>query len=165
MRRSGGNIIKDKTKRCIGYKGSIKDGEIDINKCTQYVAEDDTVCGQHVYFREMGDKLITAIKGWYEDKDCVKEDISFCKRCRHFVEYCDKKIFPNCSSCKEDGKKHRDKKTAAKVKCVWVDRNKEKCRNDDPGGGYCKNHMYVKDYTEDMKKNSVVCSDCHMIKN
>jgi hypothetical protein len=164
MRRSGGNIIKDKTNRCIGYKASVKNEKIEIIKCDKYVIYGDTVCGHHIYFRDMDKKLMTAIKGWYEDKDSVKEDVSFCKRCRHFVEYCDKKIFPNCSSCKEDGKNHRDKKTAAKVKCAWFDRNKEKCRNDDHGGGYCNNHMYVKEYTGDMKDNSIVCSDCHMMK-
>jgi hypothetical protein len=164
MEKTTINYKKDKMKKCIGYSGIVKSNEIAITKCSSYVIDDEDICGKHKYFTTLDKKTLKSIKKWFDDPTSKKENISFCKRCRHFVEYDNKQIIATCETCKETKRQASKKERTNIKKCLWFDIKKNECQNNDTGYGYCKYHEYIKDYTDDMKKESKICSKCRKLK-
>ncbi len=73
-----------------------------------------------------------------------------------------------CGNCNERAANYRNEKREEKIeemannKCIWQDRNNMQCRtNKINDTDYCNLHQYVKDYTQEEKDKSVICSGCH----
>jgi len=140
-------------KKCegINYKG---------NNCNRNVKGNNKYCNGHQYFENFTEDNIKQI----QDKSC---EIITCKRCnkwKHKEEFFNKDTgqqVVKCNLCREQDARQQLKRKNKKVRCKWFDRQKNNCifaviNNTD----YCKHHQYIKNYTDEMKKNSKICSGC-----
>ena len=137
-------------RRCSGI---FNKGVKKLQQCDRYIEENEEYCHSHIFFEELTLEEIDKIK---------KGEATACNRCSRWYFDNKRKECDPCTLYKKE--KHKERK-ALKPKCKWKDRNLIPCRFClEENSEYCKFHDYVKDYTEEMKEKSVICTGCNMYK-
>jgi len=139
---------KSKKKLCIGL---IHDDVNGIVTCGKEVKDDTKYCKRHKYFSELNNDEIELMAN------------GLCKKCTKCTKMAVDLDYKTCRWCRnaEKIKKNKNKKE----KCEWYQNDGKPCgksKIDDTY--YCKNHNYVINYDDEMKKESKHCSGCHKLK-
>ena len=136
-------------KKCSGV---LYDKDTGVKRCCRYVKDDENYCNCHIYLNDFTDEQIKTIKDG---------NMKSCSRCHKWFDNSDTK---RCNACNDKNRKGIRKRLASK-KCLWLDRNMKPCHgNKINGTDHCKFHQYVIEYTDEMKRNSKMCSGCKKVK-
>ena len=118
-----------------------------LNSCNNDLFNNTKYCEKHQYMQEYTNEMLNKLK--------------ICSRCKncHYSEN-----NKTCQKCRDNNNAKKNEIKQKKILCIVKDCVSEK-NNDN---NYCKNHQYMKDYTEDMLNNLTNCSGCkrlHYLKN
>jgi hypothetical protein len=110
--------------------------------CKEQVSEGEVYCVAHMYFKEYTDSI-----------ELVK-----CTKCKNMT---DSASYKCCPVCYARIQARKDKIII--IKCAGIDRNGNTCRvKVQKAGDYCKNHVYMEDYTPEQLQNLSKCSGCQL---
>jgi hypothetical protein len=170
---------KKEKKKCSG----LTDKRI---QCRTVMDKNTTYCKKHEHFKDFTDEEINKIKTETEINTTVCNKCKHWRKNSQFINESGNNV-DRCDICRKKDADYREEQKIkkAKLKCEWYEKNKKRktkkedneedtkedneeeikqkkpCRfNKINGTDYCKNHQFVCDYTDDMKKDVVQCSDC-----
>ena len=140
-------------KKCIGITSKGK-------QCIKNISDDTTCCDNHDHFEDFTKEQMNDIKlgGNGNMTVCIK-----CTKWRANDDFLNEsnKIVKKCQVCRDMDKDYIVNKKPKPKKCEWRQGNGKKCnKNKINNTDYCISHDYVCKYTEKMKKESILCTNC-----
>lgn len=114
-------------------------------KCKYEPIDGEQYCDKHIFFKDYTNEML--------------KDLVICNHCpsMHYA----KEQSNYCPRCFEMRRINNSRHKSKLIKCAGKMRDGRQCWvNVTKKGDFCSDHVYMKDYTEDMMKNLTLCSGC-----